>query len=332
MTQTHSLSLTALFTQAWEDLTQNTWFFLGIVAAIIGAQMFAGMLESGDGAFALVGIITGTLINAIVAVGVLRVLLRFVDGNGARFDDIIPPAQHVVWYIVFQIVMVVIVVGMAMMSIVLFFTGILGVSLGGSGTFPYDSLQAGVAAALHINMMLAFIAMVTWFFLTVFAIVYVALRFMFAPYVIVDRNMNAFAALRASSLLTRGVKLRLLALMIVIVFINILGMMAFGIGLIITVPLSLIVMVRTYRTLYARLKESAAAHTSPDASTGAQDDGAAEAPTGAQGEHARDTKETDTESDAESTEENTTEADTHEASHTADDDAHNDTHSTTKAQ
>ena len=331
MTQTHSLSLTALFTQAWEDLTQNTWFFLGIVAAIIGAQMFAGMLESGDGAFALVGIITGTLINAIVAVGVLRVVLRFVDGNGARFDDIVPPAQHVVWYIVFQIIMMVIIASVIALSLAL--AAIVGIGMSGMTAehirdmvqmnFTPDAL-AGIGSVLAGTMVSSILMLAI--------ISYIALRFMFAPYVIVDRNMNAFAALRASSLLTRGVKLRLLALMIVIVFINMLGMMAFGIGLIITVPLSLIVMVRTYRTLYARLKESAAAHTSPDASTGTQDDGAAEAPTGAQGEHARDTKETDTESDAESTEENTTEADTHEASHTADDDAHNDTHSTTKAQ
>lgn len=76
-----------------------------------------------------------------------------------------------------------------------------------------------------------------------------ALRYMFVPYLIMERKLTPFAALKESARITYGHKWQLLGLLGLIVLINILGAILLLVGLLVSIPVSSLAMVHTYRTL-----------------------------------------------------------------------------------
>lgn len=78
-------------------------------------------------------------------------------------------------------------------------------------------------------------------------IVAIALSFTF--YFIIDKDFGPIEALKASWSTTKGKWLKLLGLMLTLAGLNILGALALLVGLVVTVPVSMLAMVHAYRTL-----------------------------------------------------------------------------------
>ncbi len=79
-----------------------------------------------------------------------------------------------------------------------------------------------------------------------------ALRYMFVPYLVMDRKLKPFEALKESARITYGHKWQLLGLIGLIVLINILGALALLVGLLVSGPVSAIALGHAYRTLSAQ--------------------------------------------------------------------------------
>lgn len=77
----------------------------------------------------------------------------------------------------------------------------------------------------------------------------VALTFLFATYLVVDTGKGPIEALKESARLTKGHKWALFMLMLALIGLNILGVLALGVGLLVSVPVSLLAIAHTYRTL-----------------------------------------------------------------------------------
>ena len=84
---------------------------------------------------------------------------------------------------------------------------------------------------------------------SVINIVWTVIRLQFYQYVIVDVECGAFKALKSSFDITDDKTSLLLQFMLLLVIINFLGLMFFGIGLIFTVPFSLLLMTKLYLSL-----------------------------------------------------------------------------------
>jgi len=76
-----------------------------------------------------------------------------------------------------------------------------------------------------------------------------AVQFGFYPYVIVKERLGPLSALRKSSTLTAGVKGKLIIFAFALLGINLLGVVALGIGIIITMPMSVIAAAHVFRQL-----------------------------------------------------------------------------------
>jgi uncharacterized membrane protein len=76
-------------------------------------------------------------------------------------------------------------------------------------------------------------------------------RYRFCGYFVVDRNARPLAALTQSAAATNGVRWQIFLLGIVLFFLNVLGALLLGVGLLVTAPLSYIAWARVYRTLTA---------------------------------------------------------------------------------
>ena len=80
-------------------------------------------------------------------------------------------------------------------------------------------------------------------------VIWCAIRLQFYQYFIVDEQHSAFKSLKSSYVLTDNQIDILLQFAILILGINFLGLLCFGIGLIITIPFSLLAMSKLYLSL-----------------------------------------------------------------------------------
>ena len=78
------------------------------------------------------------------------------------------------------------------------------------------------------------------------------LMFMFAPFIVIEREVGPIDAMNASNQLTRGHKWQLLGLVLLLVLINLLGLMALVVGMLVSIPVSTLAFVHAYRVLGGR--------------------------------------------------------------------------------
>jgi uncharacterized membrane protein len=81
--------------------------------------------------------------------------------------------------------------------------------------------------------------------------VFWAVTYGFSTWAAVDRTLDPVSSLRESSRITRGHRWQLFGFGLYLIGINLLGAMALGIGLLVTVPTSFIAAARVYRRLEA---------------------------------------------------------------------------------
>lgn len=76
-----------------------------------------------------------------------------------------------------------------------------------------------------------------------------AIAFSMAPYLVVDKRLSTFAALKKSWYMTKGNWLPLLILGIILTVANFIGALLLMVGLLITAPISALAMTHVYKTL-----------------------------------------------------------------------------------
>jgi len=81
-----------------------------------------------------------------------------------------------------------------------------------------------------------------------------SLKYQYMPFLAIDKKMGISEAMAASSKMTDGVKWDLLALGLVTGIINVIGILALFIGMLMTVPTTYIAKARVYTQLLSKLK------------------------------------------------------------------------------
>jgi uncharacterized membrane protein len=71
----------------------------------------------------------------------------------------------------------------------------------------------------------------------------------FAPYIVVDRGLGPVESLKESWRITKGNKWRIFLLGLALLGVNLLGLIALGVGLLVSVPITLLALVHAYRFL-----------------------------------------------------------------------------------
>ncbi len=83
-----------------------------------------------------------------------------------------------------------------------------------------------------------------------------AIKFQFFSYFIVDKGLGPIEALKKSAVITDGVKWDLFLFGLLLFGINILGALAFGIGLFATIPTTMLALAYVYRSLLGQIEVS----------------------------------------------------------------------------
>lgn len=79
--------------------------------------------------------------------------------------------------------------------------------------------------------------------------IYFAVKYQFYEYLIIDKGLGPVEAIKRSGVLTKGVRWNLVLFWLMLIGINILGMIALGIGLVASVPISWLANAYVYRRL-----------------------------------------------------------------------------------
>src|SRR3989344_892928 len=86
-----------------------------------------------------------------------------------------------------------------------------------------------------------------------------ALGFMFAQYLVIDKDRGAVESLKESWRITKGNRFNLFIFVLVLTVINILGALALLVGLLVSIPVTMLAVVHAYRTLEHKASEIAPA-------------------------------------------------------------------------
>ncbi len=85
--------------------------------------------------------------------------------------------------------------------------------------------------------------------LLIFPAFWVLAAFGFFPYFVVDKQAGPVEALQESARITKGYRWQVLGLMIAMILLNMLGILLFFVGILVTAPLSILIMTTAYRKL-----------------------------------------------------------------------------------
>jgi hypothetical protein len=98
------------------------------------------------------------------------------------------------------------------------------------------------------SLLTGLIVLVGFILLIVPGIIF-ALRYMFVPYIVMDKGLMPMDALRESARITYGYKWQLFGFFLLLVLLNILGLICLIVGLLVTVPITWLAVTRAYKTL-----------------------------------------------------------------------------------
>lgn len=84
--------------------------------------------------------------------------------------------------------------------------------------------------------------------------IYFAIKYMFTPYLVIDKGMGPIEALKASGDVTKGIKWDLIGFFAAAIVLTYSGILALFVGLIITIPVATLSYVVLYDLLLRRLK------------------------------------------------------------------------------
>ncbi len=97
--------------------------------------------------------------------------------------------------------------------------------------------------------LLAGIAIVAGFILLIVPGIILSILFMFVGYLVIEKGRGPIEALKESAEMTKGNRLQLFLFGLALIGINLLGMLALFVGLLVTIPVSFLATVHLYRTL-----------------------------------------------------------------------------------
>jgi len=227
----------------WGNMKSNLWFFVGVLLFMAGVgaagklcQVWSG--HAGAAAKLAVALIFGC-INIILQMGIVRISLRFCDGEKAAFMDLFSRAR--------------------------FFISFLGASI----LYALIMVAPGIVLAICVPLAFKFAAthavlrIVLFVVIAVFVylMIMLAIKYSQYPYFILDRGARAVEALKGSATITYGAKWELFLLGLVVTGMNILGALCLLIGLFATVPTTILAGAFVYRKL---LVQSGLAAQTPD--------------------------------------------------------------------
>mgnify|MGYP006967759621 CR=1 FL=1 len=231
-------SIRSLAKEAWHLFKDHALMLVGVTVFVLGfSGFFLQVQEVANekfGIFLRIVVFIFTLVaQMVLLMGLTNIAVRGVRGKSYGFRDLFRPGEVFGHYVLAALT----------------YAGILLLGF----WFSAKLIMMGAwNNELYRNSALIFLYFL-WYFT-------VGIRYMFYSYAIVDRKISWIKALRLSANLTSNGKSKIIFALLFIVAINILGIVPLYLGLLVTIPFSLLFTARLYATLLLAYENRTALH------------------------------------------------------------------------
>jgi len=117
------------------------------------------------------------------------------------------------------------------------------------GSYGFLSFSSSLFFKFLLGYILYLIVVLIGLILLIVPGMYLAIKYQFVPYLIVDKNMDVIEAFKKSGKMTDGSKWNLFLLIILLVIIVLLGFLAFIVGIFVALPIAMVAVAYVYRKL-----------------------------------------------------------------------------------
>jgi hypothetical protein len=232
-----SFSIKRSLINAWQTTERNLWFVIRLGLIGFGFAIVNNYISSNSnslsGNIKVLFVFTGfalAILHNFLHIGFLKFGLRLIDGERPKVKELLSYSEYF-WYFLFGTILQGVIAG----AIFLFGFGVVIVL--GLMFHSFVQTVAGIGFFVIIAL-IAFLICLTF-----------VLRFMFTPALILDQNLGPIRAIKQSVRMTEGLSWKLLGFALVVIFLNIAGAVAIFIGLLITIPVSLLAYLYIYRSV-----------------------------------------------------------------------------------
>lgn len=226
-------SINETIAAAWDVAKKNIWVVMGFTAVqfvimFILTSILTFFFDEKSATGALVQNVSIQLIDAFIAVAMYQVFFKLIDDEGdIEFPDFVPNMVKALNFMLVKLIMGAIAV--VLISVL-------------AGLYFANATDIDTSNPLTWKMLPILL-------LIILPILYMSIRLFFVLCFIVDQESGATESISQSWTITRGHFWYLFWLFIVILGINILGALAFFVGLLFTVPLSSLILMIAYRQM-----------------------------------------------------------------------------------
>lgn len=219
------------FIKNWKKLLPITIVVVLVVVALGKIQEFVGP----ETVPALLVWIGSFIIQVFLSIGYINIAMHAYRGEEYSWKNMLEKSQKVLPYIG---------------------TSILVVLLMTAGFIPAIFVFVVFTSILKLGVFFTVLFTAIGFLLVILAMILVFSRLYFFQFFLIDGDLNIWDTIKATWRSAKGKQLQILILIIMAGIFNILGMLFFGVGLILTVPVTVLVFVSVYSYLSGKVAHS----------------------------------------------------------------------------
>lgn len=236
----------------WKTTRAHSGLVFKVVLSVFAVQIIFEVASKVWEDTAVGALITFLLVLCMIplGVGMTIVMLRLARGEKATYRQIIPPFGLLVRYFVSGVLAVVLAIAPLVAGALLL---LLGFFVGG---FIFALMASAAPVWMYVFISLC---MLLGFVVTAAAILctaYLSLQFALVRFAVID-GAAIVASLRESTRLMQGSRWQMFLFFVAALVLNILGFLVFFVGLLVTVPVTVIAHAHIYQQLKARVESKA---------------------------------------------------------------------------
>lgn len=227
----NTFSATGAIRFGWETFKKRP-------AILIGAMVVVLLLQLGLQLVSLIpiaGAIASFVASIFIGMGIINFAIAAHDNiGGVKIDALWRPNPF--WRYLFATLIKGLVVSLPLGVAILFWMGrfVAGTTIESLGSLTFGPLDIALAVIT--------LAAVVW-------LAYISIRLLWVEYLILQKDIKALDAVKESFRITKGHWWNLAYLTLLVALINIVGAIALLVGLLVSVPVSMLAMVHVYKKL-----------------------------------------------------------------------------------
>ena len=221
--------------KSWELFTKNMMLFIGMFSMIFLITLIMGILipdtSEGQSIQFILFKLASNLFGMGLTLGSIRIILDVIGGLETKIENLFNSFQLLIPYIGAYLLF-----SLGMLLLFIPFSRLI-ISTD-SGLKLVESFLSGDINGLV--QLMAYSINFNYLFLYFLPCFYMWIKIQFFPYFIISKEMGPIEALKKSYEITEGQSINLVLFFMILIMINLIGLIPLGLGLVITIPFSLV--------------------------------------------------------------------------------------------